>query len=240
MKKYLEVLEQINAARAAITDSAKAEKEFELELLRKAVREADSDATDAARARYKAAEALYIQECDHNTNYNIAIQILTDNAAQALFTETIHLICDIWNKYAGKQHGEKTAQKIRDEIRSATGYSIYINNKYDDARISLYIGYNQSAPFTTLEFAPIWNGSKQPALDANNKIVPIIADNMKVCYRGAYVENIADHVHAIREAHAAAKKAEKAFHDAINNYNALTRGTMQKANPREYIKNWII
>lgn len=239
MKKYNEILKEIENARASMRDTAKTEKELDLYTLRDALRNGSPEEIEAARKTYKEAEARYIEECTHNDNIKIKIEILKDNAKQALFTEIIATICDIWNKYEGKQRGEKTAQKIRDEIKNATGYSVYINNRYDDAHIEIYFSHADRAPFANLEITPIWNGAKQPAL-IDNRIVKLNPENMRVYYCGAYVDDVDAHAKALREAHAAAKAAEEAMKEAINTYNALTRGNIQRANTHEGIKNYIV
>lgn len=83
MKKYVEILEAITAARAAMVDPEKSEKEF----ARNAVKIAYKSGTDAelaaAEAAYKAAEEKYAAECKHNEDLKIALEILKDNAANA-------------------------------------------------------------------------------------------------------------------------------------------------------------
>ena len=236
MKKYADILKEIETARASMRDTAATEKALDREALRAAHKSGSAAEIEAARAAYKAAEARYIEECTYNDNITIKIQILKDNAKQALFHEIIGTICDIWNKYEGKPHGEKTAQKIRDEIKSATGYSVYIGNRYDDAHITVYT----RACVSDFDIAPIWNGEKQPALDCNNKIIKMNPENMRLWYCGAYVENIDEHITALHEAHAAAIAAQKALEEACSTYNKLTRGNMPHASSREGVKNYII
>ena len=240
MKKYTEILQEIANARASIRDTAETEKQMDHLSLREALRNGDPEQIEQARRAYKAAEARYIEECTHNTDIKIKIEILKDNAKQALLSEIISTICDIWNKYENKPHGEKTAQKIRDELKAATGYYISIGNKYDDANITIYFRYEDKAPFNNyIEFCPIWNGTKQPAL-INNKIVKLIPENFRVYYCGAYVDDVDAHITALKEAHAAAIAAEEALQEAVNKYNELTRGNIQHANSREGVKHYIV
>lgn len=239
MKKYFEILNEIKEARASITDTAKTEKELDRLALLEVKKNGTPEEFEKARATYKAAEARYIEECARNEDIKIKLEILKDNAAQAFFVENIGTICDIWNKYEGKPHGEKTAQKIRDELKAATGYYIYINNRYDETCINISVAYGTYAPFQRLEFVPIWNGQKQPALNNNNKIVKITPKNMRVYNCGAYVENIADHLKALKKAFKAAQDAEKALENAVKEYNALTRGNIQHGD-RNGVKSYII
>lgn len=239
MKTYEQIKKEIEKATASIIDTAKTEKQLNHEIFKEAYRNGSPEEVEAARKAYKEAEASYIKECEHNNDIQIKMEILKDNARQALFNEVIGTICDIWNKYEGKPHGEKTAQKIKEEIKSAIGYYTYIANKYDDAHIQIYFRYEDKAPFNTLEIMPIWNGKKQPAL-SNNKIVKLNPENMKVYCCGEYVENVNAHIKALKKAHAAAKASEKAFEEAVSYYNKLTRGNIQHANTREGVKNYIV
>lgn len=241
MKKYLEIVAEMNEARARMTDTARTEKELDRLAMREAHKSGNADEYEAAKSAYKAAETRYIEECTKNEQIKIELEIMRDNAAQALLNETIGTICEIWNKYEKKPHGEKTAEKIRAEIKAATGYRVYIGNKWEDARITLYIDRESRAPFYDIEFYPKWNGSeKQPATDNNNKIVRMIPENFRVYCCGDYVENVTEHAEKIREAHKAAKDAEKALENAISEYNALTRGKINRASTREGVKNWLI
>lgn len=240
MKKYTELLKDIEKAKKAITDTAKTEKELERVATREAYHNGTPEEIEAAKAKYKEAEARYFEELRNNETQALKIQILTDNAKQAFFAENIGKICEIWNSYEGKAHGEKTAAKIRDELKAATGLYISIGNKWEDAHITIYFRYSNNIPFSDVEIIPIWNGAKNPAIDSNNKILPLSADALRVYYCGAYVENIGAHIKALREAHKAAKKAQEAYQDAVSKYNELTRGNIQHINSREGVNNWII
>lgn len=240
MKKYVEILAEIKKARASITDTAKTEKELERLALKEAYQNGTPEELEAKKAKYKEVEARYIKELEKNEAAKIKIQILGDNAAQAFFAETITTICDIWNKYEGKPHGEKTADKIRAELKNATGHYISIRNKWRDACIYVSFDYNSGTPFRDLEFHPIWNGSDQPATDNNNKIIRLSPENFRVYCRGAYVEDVNAHIKALKKAHKAAQDAEKALENAVSAYNELTRGNIQRAISREGVKNWLI
>lgn len=240
MKKFTELLKDIEKARKAITDTAKTEKEFERAVTREAYHNGTPEELEAAKAKYKEAEARYLEELRNNETQKLKIQILADNAKQAFFAENIGKICDIWNSYEGKAHGEKTAAKIRDELKAATGLYIFIGNKWEDANIKIYSGYSNNMPFSYMEVIPIWNGAKNPAIDNNNKIVPLSPDALRVYNCGEYVENIGAHIKALRAAHKAAQKAEEAYKNAVSKYNELTRGNIHHINSREGVNNWII
>ena len=240
MKKYTELLKDIEKARKAITDTAKTEKEFQRAVTREAYHNGTPEELEAAKAKYKEAEERHLEELRNNETQEIKIQILIDNAKQAFFAENIGKICDIWNSYEGKPHGEKTAAKIREELKNSTGLYIYIENEFGQAHITINARYCNNIPFSDMEIIPIWNGAKNPAIDNNNKILPLSADALRVYNCGAYVDNIGAHIKALREAHKAAQKAEEAYKNAVSKYNELTRGNIQHINSREGVNNWII
>lgn len=235
MKKYAEILKDIATARAGMIDTAKTEKD----LTRNAMLTARTDAElDAALTAYKAAEEKYAAECKHNEDLQMAVEVLRDNAAQAFFVENIGAICSIWNKYAGKPCGEKTADKIRKELFETLGVRIWISNQYGDACITCY--FDGGAPFRELEFCAIrTNGENVPAL-VENKVQPLSADMFRVYNCGAYVEDVTAHVQAIMEAHEKAQEAETAFANAVSAYNNLTRGSIARASTRDGVKRWFI
>lgn len=240
MKKYVEILEAIAAARAGMVDTAKSEKEVARKAMAIAYKSGTDAEFDAAKAAYKAAEEKFAAECKHNEDLKMAIEILKDNAAQAFFAESIDTICAIWNKYAGKPHGEKTSDKIRKELFAALGVRVWVGNKYDDANITCYFDFGSKAPFRDLEFCAIrTNGEKVPAL-IDNKIQPLSPDIFRVYNCGAYVDDVPAHVQAIREAHEKALEAETAFANAVSAYNSLTRGNISRASTREGVKRYIV
>lgn len=238
MKKYVEILADIAAARADMIDTAKAEKEYTRAAMIAAHKSGSDAEFDAAKAAYKAAEEKFAAECEHNEDLQMSIEILKDNAAQAFFAENIETICNIWNKYQKKPLGEKTAEKVRKEMLAALGVRVWIGNKYDDAGITCY--FDAGAPFRSLEFCTKrLNGEAVPAL-VGNKIQPLNPDVFRVYNCGTYVEDVAAHVQAIREAHDEARKAETAFSAAVSAYNALTRGGIVQASTRDGVKRWLI
>lgn len=239
MKKYLEIMEEIKTARAAMTDTAKTEKEIERAAFMETARDGSPEEKEKAREKFRAACDRLTEETARNNDIKIKIEILKENAKQALFSENIGTICEIWNKYENKPHGEKTAQKIRDEIKAATGHRVYIGNKYDNANITIYPGAGMHADEITI--CPIWNGGERyPATNNNNRIVKIDAEKMRVCYCGEYVENVNNHINALKEAHAGALAALETYRAAIDKYNNLTRGNIQRASDREGVKHYII
>lgn len=236
MKTYAAIIKEIEKIKKSITNTAEENYYYVIEEHRAALRSGKTENRDIFIEAHRTAEAEYIKEKEKNLDIQLKIEILKDNAKQALTAELMPVIAEIWNKYEGKPHGEKTAKKISDELEAATGYYIHIGNRYDDARITIYI----RGVVSDLELYPIWNGIKQPAIDSDNKIVRIIPENFKIYCCGEYVENVNKHIKELKKAHAKAKELEKAFNDAVTEYNKLTRGKIERANAREGVKNYLV
>lgn len=66
----------------------------------------------------------------------VATRILQANARAALIAEATPVILKTCEKYNGKPYGEKTAEKIRQEVRAA-GYSFYFEG-YKNSRLVIY------------------------------------------------------------------------------------------------------
>lgn len=238
MKTYSDILKDIAAARAGMIDTAKTEKEYMRAAMVTAHKSGTDAEFDAAKTAYEAAAEKYAAECKHNEDLQMAVEVLKDNAAQAFFAENIGAICAVWDKYAGKPCGEKTAEKIRKELFAALGVRVWISNKYSDAGITCY--FDTGAPFRSLEFCTKRpNGEAVPAL-VNNKIQPLSPEVFRVYNCGVYVDDVPAHVRAIREAHDKARAAEAAFAAAVSDYNALTRGNIAQASTREGVKRWFL
>ena len=181
----------------------------------------------AAKAKEQTALEALKREQESNTNHRLRAAILTENAKQAFLAQYIGKICEIWNRYEGKPHGEKTAEKIREEIHAATGYRAYIRNKYSDQlTIEIYPDRKTYGDNITIGCE---SHNRQRATDDDNRILQIKPEWLCVWYCGEYVHNIGAHIKALKKAHADAEKALEKAREAFCVYNDLTRGKMNRA-----------
>lgn len=245
MKTSQEILKEIENTKNQLTTKAEEAYSLYYEELRQALE-------DKGIAKYKemkmseklqALKIEYENEHKQNTFNRLKLEILKDNLAQIIFHENIAKICEIWNKYEGKPYGEKTKEKITSEIEQATGIRARIYSQYDYTHIDLsggvvfdFFGYRG------LQAGAIYEQDqpKQDCLDANNKILKIDPSKNKLYYFGEYVANVEDHALEIIRLHEKARQAEKAFEDAISEYNHARRGKMQQASRSEGVKRFIL
>ena len=61
---------------------------------------------------------------------NIELKIRHDNTRRMIYDATIPAILDILTKWNGKPYGEKTKQKISDEMKTRFNCALYLSNTY--------------------------------------------------------------------------------------------------------------
>lgn len=156
---------------------------------------------------------------------------LSDNARRAFFAEVMPGIIEVFSKYDGKAYGEKTREKIHNEIKTRFNCGCYISASYYSQTLNIYS--LNSDGFTD------WNGIEielNAAYDAearetknplvNNKINLKNLEVMRLANCPEYVENIPARVAEIRAARNAAEEAWKQYEKAQAEYNKLTPSKM--------------
>lgn len=112
-------------------------------------------------------------------------------------------IIEVLTKYAGKQHGTKTAEALRADLQSATGYRVYVRGNGEEITITEltpegYGGY-QVDVYAGLD--PENKDSQGYAartyfIDRNNRIS---AGAKHFVYDSTYIDNTAEHIAAQQE-----------------------------------------
>lgn len=160
-------------------------------------------------------------------NLKIENAILHDNARRAYAADVLPVVFDILKKYDGKPYGEKTRDKMRDELKTAKSCAFYISREYSRDELHLVPlddrGYSDGSMwrYGDFEFSTSW-ADGTPRLLNDNKINGKIApDELRLQNCGEYVENVPERVEQIKRAYAAALAAENAAKIAEKAYNAL-------------------
>ena len=152
---------------------------------------------------------------------NIAL-ILRHNYRVALAARVLPVFVEILKKYNGKKAGEKTREKMRDEMMTACGCSVWfersiLSRKSEKADISEII-------------ADSWGGAsigiytKNCAciIDEENTINgTLTADDLRM-YTGEYIDDPEKRVDEIEQAAAEVKRIAAEYNAAADAYNALT------------------
>ena len=159
---------------------------------------------------------------------NLLKKILKNNAKIAKFEEIRTTLADIWNKYAGKQYGPKTKDKIYDEIKSACACSSYIDYSYygmPKTKLSITplnnAGYSHGCEYGFYIINRI-NNAYYEFLTDDNKILPVDADAFKMQYIASYIDDPAKRIEQLSEIKAQAIAKQKELEEITHKYNALT------------------
>ena len=217
MKNFIEILEEIKQTSGAI----EAAEIRENELTESYVKIGDLRERHEAR---KAAENDLIKASEKKKNLQITLKILKNNAKIALFSEVLPVALEVLKKYAGKPYGEKTKQKISDEVKAVTNCRFYISSRWDSHSFDIYPVDGFGNDYNITCGTECTDGSRKPLL-IDNKIQAVTFDEIELYYISReYVENVPERVEAIKAAHAAAVTKQEELQSACDRFNALAVG----------------
>lgn len=105
--------------------------------------------------------------CDESYKLKIINSILSDNEAVAMFNEVMPIIKKAFAKYEGKPYGEKTREKIREEVIKS-GFGFYVDGYISKDTIKVYEMENGYKTGSCKEIEI--HDYKSPFIDSENKI----------------------------------------------------------------------
>lgn len=170
------------------------------------------------------------------TNGKLKLKLMQNNARISLFNEVMPLVLEVLQKYNGKAHGEKTSQKIREEIKEKTNCFVYVNS--DSFRIvpcgTIGNTYNVDCG-TKYE-----NGENKKVL-IDNKINLVSMEDLEVYYiNRTYFEDLEATVEELKRIHAEAKKKQEELKELCSQFNKSSVEGIKDLNHTEYSFNSII
>lgn len=217
MKKYIEILEEIKKTGEAI----RAAEIRENELVESYMKVCDWRERHTAR---KAVENELVENQQSRKDLELARKILKNNAKIALFNEVLPVALDILKKYSGKPYGEKTREKISNEVKAATNCRFYIGSRYGSQSFEVYPvdafgnDYNISCGTEYSE------GSKKPLL-VDNKIQLVTFEELEIYYISrVYVEDIPHRVEELKQLYREAVAKQKELETLCSCFNTLAVG----------------
>lgn len=181
--------------------------------------------------------ALAARDATERDKLLLAIQ--ADNTRAALLAELKPAALAILAKYNGKPYGPKTADKISDAMKEATGYRMRISHEYSRSRVDFYpaTGYHWPTGFdrdlTISYFDRNPDGDRRPILTADNKIDTTSAAAF-TGYNADAIDAPEKRADEIRAALAALNEAAAAYNAAVGAYNALLPTKGKRAGDRVY------
>ena len=217
MKKFIDILEEIEQTNGAIESA----KDRENEITESYMKFCDLRERHEAR---KATENDMIKASEGKKNLQITLKILKSNARIALFNEVLPVALNILKKYSGKPYGEKTKQKISDEIKAVTNCRFYITSRWDSYSYDIYPVDGSGNDYNITCGTKYTNRGLKPLL-VDNKIQLVTFDEIELYYIDReYVEDILKRVKDINAAYAEARVKQEELQAACSRFNALAVG----------------
>lgn len=171
---------------------------------------------------------------------NIELKIRHDNTRRMIYDATIPAILDILKRWNGKPYGEKTKQKISDEMKTRFNCALYLSNQYG-GKINLAPlngeGYtNHDFKYDDFDIYTRYNkdGQQIHVLDDNKINGAITADDIYLSICPAIVDDPRARAVEILTAFNELKRKRDEFQKEITKFNNLLPSTMNHASMREF------
>lgn len=220
MKKFNEILYDIQQARADIKSADK--RIDELVYSYKSMSDLKSKIE-----QHKTVDAELCELNENITDKKLYIKIAENNAKIALFNEVMPVALEILAKYSGKPYGEKTRQKISDEVKEKTNCRFYIGSRYGSDSFEVYPVDGFGNDYNISCGTEYTNGNKKPLL-IGNKIQVVAFDEVGLYYISRdYVDDIPGRITELKQIYADAVAKQKELETICNKYNNLAVGNIE-------------
>ena len=239
MMKFTDIMEAIKALNAEIKEAKEKQKAetdryfatFEGLTIKERIAQKKENPEAEAEHSQRIAET---QEAI--TNGKLKLKLMQNNARISLFNGVMPIVLEVLQKYNGKAHGEKTSQKIREEIKEKTDCFVYV---YSDSFRIVPCGtvgntYNVECG-TKYE-----NGNKKKVL-IDNKINVVTMEDLELFYiNRTYFDDLESTVAELKRIHAEAKQKQEELKTLCSQFNKLSVEGIHDLSHTEYSFNSII
>lgn len=212
MKKYKELLATLAKTSAEIESTKRSYKELESTIT-----------GDSPLERFKNRKALTndLNALSRKENYlHLVLKLQRYNLQVAAFQELTPVMVQILEKYKNKQYGPKTRDKICNEFKKLTGFSISIFDKSFYTEIYV-IDYDH-------HFSLNIDSDNDHKVLENNRIQVVTADHLRVYNVDEYINDIPAYIEKLKEAYTALQEKYKEFDALAHAYNDLCVGDVER------------
>lgn len=159
-------------------------------------------------------------------NLKITMEILKNNAKVALFNDVLPVALEILKKYNGKPYGEKTREKIAEEVKAATNCRFYISSRWGSHSFDVYPANSFGNDYNISCGTEYKDGNKKPLL-IDNKIQFVTFEEIELYYiTREYVEDIPGRVEELKAVYIEAVEKQKELEAICSRYNSLAVGDL--------------
>ena len=157
----------------------------------------------------------------------ITIKILNSNAKIALFNEAMPIALEVLTKYKNKPYGQKTEEKIKDEIKEKTNCSFYISTRYSSQSYHI-IPLEFSNNNYNIECGTKCIDGKQKKLLDENKIQVLNFNDLTLYYTSKeYIDNIPKRIKELKRLYKKAYEKQQELAAICSEYNNLAAGNIK-------------
>ena len=167
------------------------------------------------------------------TREEIIRKIEHDNERIKIYNKVMPTVLEILKKYNNKPYGEKTRQKISNELKATCNCALYLSNDYHED-ISIVPLNNEG--YTNFRFS--YNDFKiYVKYPKRDKIRPLSKDNkinaefsledFYLADCNYYIENPVEHADKILQSFAALQEEYKKFENSLSAFNSLLPSKME-------------
>ena len=154
--------------------------------------------------------------------------ILRHNYRAILAAQVLPAFLEILQKYDGKKAGEKTREKISEEMRTACGCSAWFERDYNSQKSDTAHTCEIIRRAWGGEKIDIYTKNRAAIIDEQNTINGnLTADDLRI-YTGDYIDNPAQRLEEIEKARATVEEIKKQYNDAAEKYNNLLVAGFEK------------
>lgn len=181
------------------------------------------DMIDKSKENEKRLEAEWSKAEETTRDLYLTVRLLQNNARVALFHDVMPVLLEVLAKYKGKPYGEKTREKIAQEVEERTGARAYIGTKYNQDEISIYPAWGFGNTYS-ITAGPKYNTETKEynRILIDNKIQILPLECFDIWFiKSEYIEDIPAAVAEMKEYHKQAVEKQKelsAICSAFNKY----------------------
>lgn len=220
MKKFAEILKEVNKTYQTIKETEEKIKELQNTYL------TIMDLKERHEKR-KNVENDIVRLEEKKKDLQITIKILNSNAKIALYNEVMPAALETLAKYKNKSYGPKTEEKIKDEIKEKTNCSFYINSRYGSQTYHI-IPLEFSVNAYNIECGPKHIDGKQKKLLDENKIQVLGFSDIELYYTSKeYIENIPKRIKELKRLYKKAYEKQQELEKICSEYNNLAVGNIK-------------
>lgn len=216
MKHFTEILDDIKVISDEIDTAAKNRDRMDEEWMK------FDDRMERHNAHMALLDDIAAEEARIN-DMRAARRLIQNNARVALYHDVLPVVLEVLQKYAGKPYGEKTREKIAQEVKARTGARAYISSRYGSDEINIYPDTFGTTYNITCGPRPEKVKDDVPRLlDEKNRITPQPAELFKLFYiKSEYVFDVWGAVEEMKRLYTLAVEKQAELESICAAFNAI-------------------